>query len=193
MSRNLERFGRLATSGPRNTSSRRPDQFVLEDLLIALGWIGKRHVSDGMLSKYTGTGEMPTTLIDAVRSRWKVPSRRYKLTDVEFEALVRLAITEHFDARTCHHCHGTGTTYRWHKRKYKPFSCPDCWGSGRKPFSVRAKARALGVHKNTWGLRDLEALYQRMLDSLSTWETHGRRKVDFYLMRERDLEHRRIE
>ena len=130
MSRNLERFGRLATSGPRNTSSRRPDQFVLEDLLIALGWIGKRHVSDGMLSKYTGTGEMPTTLIDAVRSRWKVPSRRYKLTDVEFEALVRLAITEHFDARTCHHCHGTGTTYRWHKGKYKPFSCPTAGAAG---------------------------------------------------------------
>lgn len=181
MSRNLERFARLTTSGPRNRKGRTPDQFVLEDLLVALGWIGKAHVADGILAKYTGGEEIPPALFQAVRSRWRVPSRKHRLSAEEFDALCLLAISEHFNSRTCKACHGTGLSFRWHKGKYKPFSCAQCDGTGRRPFSVRSKAKAVGIHKNTWGQRDLENLYQRMLDSLRTWETHGSRKCDEFL------------
>ena len=189
MSRTLERFGQLAGQGPRNKPGRRPDQFVLEDLLVALGWIGKPHVADGLLAKYSGSDRLPQALINAVETRWKIPSRKYKLTNSQFSALCRLAITEHFDPTLCNVCQGTKEYMRWHKGTHKRIVCQGCGGTGKKPFSLRSKARALDIHKNTWGSRHLETLYQRMLDSLHQWETHGRRKVDFYLAKE----HRRIE
>lgn len=183
--RTLERFGMLATSGPRNQSSRGPDQFVLEDLLIALGWIQKRHVADSLLAKYTSTGELPPTLLEAVQRRWRIPSRDYKLTEKQFLALCHLAITEHFDPKICPRCRGTGERMRWHKGQLKPLNCPECSGKGRQPFSLRAKSRALNIDKATWGNRKLEQLYERMQKSLHAWETHGRRRIDAYLKRER--------
>lgn len=185
----FEKFGLLVGRGPRNQQGKRPDQFVLEDLLVALGWIGKRHVSDGILAKYTGTGDLPPALLDAVMHRWHVPSRHYKLTSNQFEALCRLAVTEHFDPTICPVCRGTAEQWRYRKGRYVPIICPECMGTGHKPFSIRAKARALAIHKNTWMQRGIDRLYGRMLDSLHTWETHGRRKIEFYMMRE----HRRIE
>lgn len=183
MGRTFEQLGKLVTSGPRNTSTRRAENFILEDLAVALGWIGKRHVSDSMLANYTSTSEIPDALISAVSRRWRIPARGYKLNNEQFAQLCRLAITEHFSAKLCPSCRGTGESHRMHKGIWKRIPCPSCMGSGRKPFSIRAKAAAIGVNKITWDRRQLDVLYKRMLDALSAWDSYGRRRIEFALGR----------
>lgn len=176
MSRILERLALLTGRGPRNNSRFVADRFVLEDLLIAMGWIGKNHITSGILAKYTGEG-FPPALLSAMKHRWGMHAKRLKLNDGQFESLCRVAITEHFDPVICPTCKGVGEKARWHKGRFKPLPCPNCNGSGHKPFSTRAKSKALGIHKNTWKARNIDVIYGRMLGTLSSWESMCSRKM----------------
>lgn len=174
----LERLGLLATSGgPRNRRGLRVNQWIVEDLMIALGWIGKRHVVELLMVKYAGQEFRTPELLRMMRARWGGQGARYKLTDEQMDALCLLALAEHFDSRCCGHCKGTGTVTRESKGSIKPTTCPSCWGTGRYRYSIRSKASAIGIHKNTWGARRMDLLYNRMLNSLSSWESYGRRRL----------------
>lgn len=182
----LERFGRLTTRGPRNRSGMSPDRLVLEDLLIALGWIGKRHVSDGLLAKYTMSGEAPNSLIEALKKRWRLASIAHRLTEQQFDLMCRLAVSEFFDPNTCRTCKGNMESFRWHKGKYKRITCPTCLGTGVSPFPMSFRSRSICIDVKTWKRRELDNLYHRMLVSLGAWESYGRRRMAKALRGERD-------
>lgn len=173
----MELIGKLVTRGPRNRSDVGSDRMVLEDLLIALGWIHKKHVSDGLLAKYTLTGEIPESLVDALKTRWRLASADYKLTDTQFDALCRLAIAEHFDPKRCSHCQGQMEYFVWTKGKHKRVVCPTCLGTGVMPFPTKTRSKAIKIDVKTWHRRDLETLYMRMLVCLGSWESYGRRRI----------------
>jgi hypothetical protein len=177
----LERLALLSGSGgPRNRAGS-AGRFVIEDLLIGLGWIKKRHVVEMLLVKYGGQPiEMDETL-RMLDKRWHQQAATYRLSNDQIEDLCRLAIAEHLDDRRCGHCRGTGEIMRTVKGSKRPMVCPSCGGNGCYRYSGRAKAKALGIHKNTWRDRKLDKVYGRMLQSLSAWESWGRRRMNQHL------------
>lgn len=178
-----ERLGMLAAgNGPRNRPGRQG--LTAEDLMTALGWIGKAHVTDMLLARYAGHEQIPD-LVRMMMARWAHNGCRYKLDEDQMKDLCELAIQEHFDPRTCDHCKGTGVTIKTSKSGgILPVVCPSCWGTGRYRYSIRRKAGAVRIDKNTWGNRKLETLYRRMLNSLSSWETYGCRRIHRVLIDE---------
>jgi hypothetical protein len=168
----------LATGGgPRNRHGLRVDQWIVEDLMVALGWIGKSHVVELLLAKYGGQDARTQKVLHMMRKRWGPHGVRYKLTPKQMDELCLLALAEHLDPRCCGHCKGTGVVVRETKGSIRPVTCPSCWGNGRFRYSIRRKAFVIGIHKNTWGNRRIEALYTRILSSLSSWESYGWRRL----------------
>lgn len=173
----LERLALLSTgSGPRNKSLS-ADRFCVEDLTVALGWVGKPHVVELLLVKYSGHEINTPALINALHVRWERQAAKYRMTGEKFEDLCLLALAEHMDDRRCTHCKGTGEILREMKGSKRPVVCPSCGGNGRYRYSGRTKSSAVGIHKNTWRDRKLDKLYFRMLSSLESWESYGRRRV----------------
>ena len=177
----FEKMALLAGSGgPRNKSDS-GDHFIIEDLLVGLGWLGKRHVVEMLLVKYGGQPiEMEETL-RMLDLRWHKKAAEYRLDAEQIEDLCKLAIAEHLDDRRCTHCKGTGEIVRTVKGAKMPVVCPSCGGSGRYRYSGRTKAKALRIHKNTWRDRRLDKVYNQMLQSLSAWESWGRRRMKRHL------------
>jgi RNase P subunit RPR2 len=177
----LERLALLAAQGgPRNRSGN-ADRFVIEDLLIALGWLGKTHVVELLLVKYAGQDMHTPELLRMLDKRWHQQAAQYRLDEEQIESLCLLAVAEHMDDRRCTHCRGTGEVMRERKGTRLPVVCPSCGGNGRYHYSGRKKAEAVGIHKNTWRDRRIDRLYNRMLGSLGTWESYGRKRLNKYL------------
>jgi len=166
-----------AGGGPRNRAGC-ADRFVIEDLLIGLGWIKKPHVVEMLLAKYGGHGLHTPELIRALHVRWAGHAKRYRLDACQVDDLMLLAIAEHFDDRRCSHCKGTGEVMRERKGMRRPVVCPSCGGNGRYRYSGRKKAESVGIHKNTWRDRKIDSLYNRILLSLGSWESYGRRRLN---------------
>lgn len=174
----LERLALLsAGSGPRNRRGTH-DRFVVEDLLVALGWIRKAHVVELLLVKYAGQDMHTPELLRMLVKRWESQAKIYKLDGEQIDSLCLLAVAEHMDDRRCTHCKGTGEVMRERKGTRLPVVCPSCGGNGRYHYSGRKKAEAVGIHKNTWRDRRIDRLYNRMLGSLGTWESYGRRHLN---------------
>ena len=173
----LERLSLLATSGgPRNNGASH-DRFVVEDLMVALGWLSKPHIVELMMVKYGGHEISTPELLRMLHKRWQREASRYRLDGEQIDDLCVLALAEHLDDRRCTHCKGTGEIMKRSEAGGKLVVCPSCGGNGRYRYSGRMKATAVGVHKNTWRDRHLDRLYNRMLASLSAWESYGTRKM----------------
>jgi hypothetical protein len=173
----LERLSLLSSGGgPRNRQGTH-DRFVVEDILVALGWIRKAHVVELLLVKYAGQAVHTPELLRMLDKRWHHQAARYRLDDEQVESMCLLVIAEHMDDRRCTHCRGTGEVMRERKGRRMPVVCPSCAGNGRYRYSGRKKAEAVGIHKNTWRDRRIDTLYNRMLHSLSTWESYGRKRL----------------
>ncbi len=81
----------------------------------------------------------------------------------------RVAVTEYLSPDACLACTGTGS-----RRVGDSYAvCSRCEGVGRRSWSVRRRADALGVARSTFGGGPAEAAYTGRLRRLAVWDSEG--------------------
>lgn len=109
-------------------------------------------------------------------------------------AIVRTAVEEYMDPRTCRRCQGEGTVLDYvPERGMVKGTCGRCEGKGWRPWSDNQRSRRCGVRRTDWAPK-YAAGYQRVMDSCTaTYKTAAGAFKAVLFGSEQGIEYDRVE
>lgn len=170
---------KLSGNGPHNRPG--SSAVTVEDMHVAVSYIGEPHISALIRALYghdeSGLATVQMALVTkfAHTRRWRHGTR---------ERLAQIAIDEYLYPVTCSQCGGAGKILaRQDGRGVIEIPCEPCEGRGFRHWSMRQRAKRLGISHQSWGQLYAD-IYDDYLAALDAWKLEGVRKVAKSLHRE---------